>query len=279
MTGANAGIGRATATALAGRGDRIVMACRDLEKGEEARRGVVAETGSGEVEVMGLDLASMRSVREFAERFAARFDRLDVLVNNAGLFSKRGARTEDGFEVHLGVMYLGHFLLTNLLLDRLRSAARARVVTVSAFGHRFVRGTGLDDPRGERDPSPVLAYCRAKLAQVVFTRELAVREAANGLAAYSLHPGVIRTNLAGDIMPAALSATERLLPGPGVGASTPVYLATEPGIERYSGAYFSYRTFLRSHAGRPANASPLAEDGALRERLWRASAEACGLAA
>ena len=239
----------------------------------------MAETGSDGVGVMGLDLASMRSVREFAEGFASRFERLDVLVNNAGLFGERGGRTEDGFEVHLGVMHLGHFLLTNLLLDRLRHAARARVVTVSAFGHRFVRGTGLEDPRGEGDPSPAFAYCRAKLAQVVFTREMAAREAARGLAAYSLYPGVVRTNLAGDIMPAALSAAESLLPGPEVGASTPVYLATEPGIERYSGAYFSYHTFLRSHAGRPAKASPLAEDGALRERLWRASAEACGLAA
>ncbi len=275
VTGASGGIGAATAGALARRGDHVVMACRSPEKGEGVRRGISALGGSAEV--MRLDLASMRSVQAFSEEFASRHDRLDVLVNNAGLVGRRGQLTEDGFEVHFGVMHLGHFLLANLLLDVLRASAPSRIVTVSAFGHRFVRGMGLDDLRAERSPSPVVAYCRAKLAQVLFTRALAEREAGSGVTAYSLHPGVIRTDLANDISPAA-KRLGRLLPGPEEGARTSVYLATEPGVERHSGRYFSYRTFLRSHSTGPAKASPLAEDRGLAEKLWRVSAASCGLA-
>ncbi len=275
VTGASGGIGAATAGALARRGDHVVMACRSPEKGEGVRRGISALGGSAEV--MRLDLASMRSVQAFSEEFASRHDRLDVLVNNAGLVGRRGQLTEDGFEVHFGVMHLGHFLLANLLLDVLRASAPSRIVTVSAFGHRFVRGMGLDDLRAERSPSPVVAYCRAKLAQVLFTRALAEREAGSGVTAYSLHPGVIRTDLANDISPAAKRLV-RLLPGPEEGARTSVYLATEPGVERHSGRYFSYRTFLRSHSTGPAKASPLAEDRGLAEKLWRVSAPSCGLA-
>src|SRR3712207_5440441 len=122
-----------------------------------------------------------------------------------------------------------------------------------------------------------MACCRAKLAQVLFARELAGRVADTGVTAYSLHPGVINTNLANDIVPGALSAAGLLLPGPEEGARTSVYLDTEPGIERHNGRYFSYRTLLRSPGRRPAKASPLAEDAGLREELWRASVEACGL--
>ncbi len=274
VTGASGGIGAATAEALALRGDHVVMACRNVTKGEGVRRAISARGGSAEV--MRLDLASMRSVRAFGEEFASRHDRLDVLVNNAGLVGRRGQLTEDGFEVHFGVMHLGHFLLANLLLDVLRASAPSRVVTVSAFGHRFVRGMGLDDLRAERSPSPVAAYCRAKLAQVVFTWALAEREAGSGVTAYSLHPGVIRTDLARDIS-TATDAFGRLLPGPEEGARTSVYLATEPSVERYSGRYFSYRTFLRSHSRGPAKASPLAEDRGLALKLWRVSAASCGL--
>jgi NAD(P)-dependent dehydrogenase (short-subunit alcohol dehydrogenase family) len=278
VTGANGGIGRATAAALVRVGYRVVLACRSREKAEAARREILAGSGGGAVEVMGLDLASMGSVRAFAGEFGSRFDRLDVLVNNAGLFDRRGSRTKDGYEVHFGVMHLGHFLLTNLLMEHLRAAAPSRVVTVSAFGHRFVRDLGLGDLRGEKVASSFVAYCRTKLAQVLFTRELAGRAAGTGVTAYSLHPGVINTNLANDIVPDGLSAAGLLLPGPEQGARTSVYLATEPGIERYSGRYFSYRTFLRSPGRRPAKASPLAEDAGLREKLWRASAEACAFA-
>ena len=275
VTGASGGIGAATAGTLARRGDHVVMACRSLEKGEGVRRGISARGGSAEV--LRLDLASMRSVRAFCEEFASRHDRLDVLINNAGLVGRRGQLTEDGFEVHFGVMHLGHFLLTNLLLDKLRDSAPSRVVTVSAFGHRFVRGMGLDDLRAETSSSPIVAYCRAKLAQVVFTRALAERESGSGVTAYSLHPGVIRTDLARDIS-STVDAFGRLLPGPEEGARTSVYLATEPGVERHSGRYFSYRTFLRSHSRGPAKASPLAEDRGLALKLWRMGAASCGLA-
>ena len=275
VTGTSGGIGAATAAALARRGDHVVMACRSLEKGEGVRRGISARGGSAEV--LRLDLASMRSVRAFCEEFASRHDQLDVLVNNAGLVGRRGQLTEDGFEVHFGVMHLGHFLLTNLLMDLLRASAPSRVVTVSALGHRFVRGMGLDDLRAETSPSPIVAYCRAKLAQVVFTRTLAERESGSGVTAYSLYPGVIRTDLARDIS-STVDAFGRLLPGPEEGARTSVYLATEPGVERHSGRYFSYRTFLRSHSTEPAKASPLAEDRGLALKLWRVSAASCGLA-
>jgi NAD(P)-dependent dehydrogenase (short-subunit alcohol dehydrogenase family) len=278
VTGANGGIGYATAIALARRGMRVVLACRSEARGAAARQTLVAQTGSQAVEVLPLDLASLDSVRRFAEAFTARHPRLDLLVNNAGVFRPQRALTADGFELHFGVMYLGHFLLTQLLLDALRAAPAARVVTVSAWGHRLAR-LEFDDLQFARRPyHGVAAYAQAKLAQVVWTQTLAQRLAGTGVTAYSLHPGVIGTNLAGELPAGLAGVMQRVLPGAEQGAATSVYVATAPGLERFSGQYFAYRTLLRRHSRGPANMARRATDPAQAVRLWQVSEQLCGIA-
>jgi NAD(P)-dependent dehydrogenase (short-subunit alcohol dehydrogenase family) len=139
VTGANTGIGLETARALASRGAHVVLACRSRERGEEALRSIGADRPAGEVELLLLDLASLASVRAFAQAFSARHQRLDLLVNNAGIMVPPFGRTEDGFELQIGINFLGHFALTGLLLDRLRNGSGARVVTVSSIAHRMGR--------------------------------------------------------------------------------------------------------------------------------------------
>lgn len=278
VTGANGGIGYATSVDLAKRGMRVVLACRNEARGEAARRAIVAQTGSSTVEALPLDLASLDSVRRFAEAFIARYPRLDVLVNNAGVFSPHRALTADGFELHFGVMYLGHFLLTHLLLDALRAAPAARVVTVSAWGHRLAR-LELDDLQFERRRYQGLAaYTQAKLAQVVWTQTLAQRLAGTDVTAYSLHPGMIGTNLAADLPAWLQGLIQRLLPGADQGSDTSVYLATAPDLERFSGQYFAYRTLLRRHSRTPGQPARHAADPAQAVRLWRVSEQLCGIA-
>lgn len=278
VTGANGGIGYATAAALARRGIHVVLACRSEARGEAARQTIAAQTGSRAVEVLPLDLASLDSVRRFAVAFTAHHPRLDLLVNNAGVFSSQRALTADGFELHFGVMYLGHFLLTHLLLDALRAAPAARVVTVSAWGHRLAR-LEFDDLQFARRPyGGVAAYAQAKLAQVVWTQTLAQRLAGTGVTAYSLHPGVIGTNLAGELPAGLEGLMQRVLPGAEQGAATSIYVATAPGLERFSGQYFAYRTLLRRHSRGPASMARHATDPAQAVRLWRASEQLCGIA-
>lgn len=278
VTGANGGIGYATVTALARRGMHLILACQSEARGEAARQTIMAQTGNQAVEALPLDLASLDSVRRFAEAFIACHPQLDVLVNNAGVFSPQRALTADGFELHFGVMYLGHFLLTHLLLDALRAAPAARVVTVSAWGHRLAR-LGFDDLHFVRRPyHGVVAYAQAKLAQVVWTQTLAQRLAGTGVTAYSLHPGVIGTNLAGELPAELGELMQWVLPGAEQGAATSVYVATAPGLERFSGQYFAYRTLLRRHSRGPSWMARHATDPAQAVRLWQVSEQLCGIA-
>jgi NAD(P)-dependent dehydrogenase (short-subunit alcohol dehydrogenase family) len=278
VTGANGGIGYATATALARRGMHVILACRSEARGEAARQTIVTQTGNQAVEALPLDLASLDSVRRFAVAFTARYPRLDLLVNNAGVFSPQRALTADGFELHFGVMYLGHFLLTHLLLDALRAAPAARVVTVSAWGHRLAR-LEFDDLQFARRPyHGVAAYAQAKLAQVIWTQTLAQRLAGTGITAYSLHPGVIGTSLAGELPAGLERLMQRALPEAEQGAATSVYVATAPGLERFSGQYFAYRTLLRRHSRGPASMARHAADPAQAVRLWQVSEQLCGIA-
>lgn len=167
VTRVNSGIGYVTAGALARRGMQVVLVFRSEVRGLAPRHTIVAQTGNKAVDVLPLDLASLDSVRRFAEAFIARHPQLDLLVNNAGILSPQRALTADGFELHFGVMYLGHFLLTHLLLDALRAAPASRVITVSAWGHRLAR-LEFDDLQFARRPYRAIGtYAQAKLAQVV----------------------------------------------------------------------------------------------------------------
>lgn len=274
ITGATSGIGKATALELAGQGAHVVLANRNVAKAEAVRREIISQTGNTAIDCFPLDLASLHSVRTFASALTSTFDHVDILINNAGVFSQQPAKTEDGFEIHFGVMYLGHFLLTRLLLDHLRKGGASRVITVSAWGHRFGQ-LDFDNLRGEKPLSPFQAYCRAKIAQVIFTATCAQHFSEVPISFYSLHPGVIRTNLAGTLPSWGQFLIDRVLPDAQQGASTSVYLATEPDIEHYNGQYFSYRTLLRSPSKVPASVSPLIHDTKLADRLWRVSEQLC----
>ena len=195
ITGANTGIGKETAVDLARRGARVILACRSAEKGEETVVEVRARSGNDKVVFRRLDLASLESVRQFASSILEEEPTIDILINNAGVSCCPYSKTEDGFEMQFGVNHLAHFLLTNLLLDRLKEAPTARIVNVSSIAHRHVKGINFDDLNSEKSYSPLVAYGQSKLANILFTRSLAKRLAGTSVITNCLHPGVIRTEI------------------------------------------------------------------------------------
>ncbi len=271
VTGANTGIGRETARGLLAEGATVVLAVRNLEKGEEARADIVASTGHADAEVMELDLASTASIRAFAAAFKARFDRLDVLVHNAGIWTRARSQTVDGFETTFGVNHLGPFLLTHELKDVLLRSAPARIVVVSSALH--YRGEiAWDDPQFERKAyGATRAYNQSKLANVLFTKALARRLSGTGVTVNALHPGVVATELTRELpgFVKAIAGLFMLTPAQGAATSLHVALSDEGG--QVSGEYFE-----RSHAKTPSRA---ARDEAAQERLWKLSERLLGLEA
>ena len=195
ITGANTGIGKETAIDMAKRQARVIMACRSVERGEKAAEDVRRASGSSNVVFQQLDLASLTSVRRFCERVLKKEPHINILINNAGIMACPYWKTEDGFEMQFGVNHLGHFLLTNLLLDRLKEAPAARIVNVSALAYVWAKGINFDDINSEKFYQPITAYCQSKLANVLFTRSLAKRLEGTNVTTNSLHPGVIHTEL------------------------------------------------------------------------------------
>ncbi|XP_010882958.1 retinol dehydrogenase 12 isoform X1 [Esox lucius] len=276
VTGANTGIGKETCRDMARRGARVVMACRDLTRATRAAEEIRKATGNKKIVVRHLNLASMYSVRELAREFIASEDRLDILINNAGVMMCPKWLTEDGFETQLAVNHLGHFLLTNLLLEKLRSSSPSRVVNVSSIAHKGGK-IQFDDLFFEKRPYNSLAsYRQSKLANVLFSRELARRMKGTGVTSYCLHPGVIRTELSRHVeswfpmMRAILSAPSMLLmKTPSQGAQTSIYCAVTPGLESKSGCYFSDCAVKEL--------APEGRDDVVAKRLWKESARLVGL--
>jgi len=266
VTGANSGIGRATAEALAAAGATTIVSGRDSAKVADAVARIRDRAPAAEVEPLLVDLASLASIRKASEEVLTRWPRLDVLVNNAGLYLSDRRTTTDGFEMTFGVNHLGHFYLTSLLLDRLRASAPARVVTVSSMGHRFTRGLDFDDLQNERHYTVNEAYCRSKLANVLFTRELARREPQ--LVATCLHPGVVRTGFGkndGLLYRASLTLIAPFLRSPERGARSLVWLALSDEAARLTGEYV-----VDEKVRAPSAA---ARDEHLAAELWRRSEE------
>ena len=267
VTGANAGIGRATATELARMGARVLMACRSAERGAEAQAAVVAEVPGASTELLIADLSSGEGVRALAAQTLQHTDRLDVLVNNAGVFTPSYIPTAGGLETQFAVNHLAPFLLTHLLRDLLVKSAPARVVTVSSEAHK--RGQiRWDDLQGERKYSGLQAYTQSKLANLLFNRELARRLGGTGVTANALHPGVIGTRLLFTGF-APLRLLRPFLKTPERGARTSVFLASAPAVERLTGLYYIDLE--------PARPSPAARDDGAARRLWRISAELTGM--
>jgi len=272
ITGATSGIGRAAAEQLAALGARLVIVARDPARGAAARDEIVAATGNREVALEIADLASQRQVRELAARLLAAEPEIHVLVNNAGLALGVRRLTEDGLEETFAVNHLAPFLLTNLLLDRLRGSSPARVVTVASAAHRGA-AIPFDDLNGERGFSGWLAYGWTKLANILFTAELARRLEGSAVTATCLHPGVVATGF-GREGPLLVREFQRLLGrvfllDPTQGADTLVWLASSPEVVGASGGYYAKRRLVT-----PSRA---ARDEAAACRLWQESERLTGL--
>jgi NAD(P)-dependent dehydrogenase (short-subunit alcohol dehydrogenase family) len=267
VTGATSGIGEAVARRLAGLGARVVVVGRDPIRTAATCENIRRESGNGAVDLLIADLASQRAIRALAATFREHFDRLDVLVNNAGGINGERWLTEDGIETTWAVNHLACFLLTNLLREALEAGAPARVVTVSSDAHRRGR-IDFDDPGGARDYTPWRAYAQSKLANILFTRELARRADPAVLTANALHPGVVGTRFGATSGPRWLGLGMRIvrpiLTSPARAATTPVYLAASPEVARVTGRYF-----VRC---RPVEPSAAARDDAAARRLWEMSA-------
>jgi retinol dehydrogenase-14 len=266
VTGTTSGIGKETAVALARAGARVAIVCRTQDKGERALAEIRRRSG-GDVALFVADLASQRAIRVLAARLSAALPRIDVLVNNAGLILDRRVLTEDGLETTFAVNHIGYFLLTRLLEPKLLAGAPARVVNVASRAHQS--GTlRFDDLMGAKGYDGWSAYVQSKLANIVFTYELARRLAGSGVTANCLHPGVIASNF-GNAGPLMIRLGVRLgrpfMKGPARGADTSIYLASSPEVEGVSGKYFVNR--------RQARSNDESYDAAVATRLWKVSEE------
>lgn len=264
VTGANSGIGKATALGLARLGGTVVMACRSATRGEAARQDIIRESGNSRVSLEIVDLASEASTRAFAEDFRRKYPRLDVLINNAGVYSSHRDVTPDGLERQFEVNYLSGFLLTHLLLDLLKKSSPSRIVNVSSSAHEG--GTiRFDDLQGEHRYRGFRAYGQSKLAQVLFTRELARRLEGTGVTVNACHPGVIRTNLGMGGTSVVVRFVRMFFKGPEKGAETPIYLAVSPEVDGITSKYF-----VNKRVREPSRA---ARDTVVARRLFDVSAE------
>jgi len=238
VTGANTGIGRATAEGLARRGGRVYVASRSAEKGAAAVAGLRASTGNDAVEYLPLDLADLDSVRACAASFLARDEPLHVLVNNAGVVRTRGL-TRQGFELMFGVNHLGHFVLTIALLGCLKASAPARVVTVSSDSHYAARGIDWDAlRRPERGLTGLHGYAVSKLCNVLFSAELARRTAGSGVTTYALHPGMVASDIWRRVPWPVRPLIQRRMLTVEQGAETSLYCAASPSVASESGLFY-----------------------------------------
>jgi NAD(P)-dependent dehydrogenase (short-subunit alcohol dehydrogenase family) len=259
VTGANTGIGKATAEGLARLGATVVLACRDLTKARAAADDLRAATGSTALHPMRLDLASLADVGAFARALVAEHPRLDVLIENAGVSTGRRRLSSDGHELDFAVNHLGHFHLTQLLLPSLKAAAPSRVVIVSSTVHKAAK-LDFEDIEGERRWSVMGSYSRSKLANLLFMRELSRRLEGTRVTANALHPGVIASELARDFPAPLRFLTHLFFKSPEKGARTSLHLATAPELANVSGRYF-----VDCRETRPGRAA--LDDDAAR-RLW-----------
>ncbi len=242
ITGGNTGIGKETARELARMGARVAIGVRDVSKGEAAAAEIHADNGAG-VRVFALDLASFSSIRAFARQILAAYERIDVLILNAGLVLQKRQETAEGIEATFGINHLGHFLLTELLLDRIRASAPARIVVVSSDAHRRARQPLDADIAQRRTYSGMRAYCESKLANILFTRELSRRLEGTSVTVNALHPGVVATEFArNEDVSGLVNAFQKVMSvfykSARRGAETTIYLASSPEVGGVTGGYF-----------------------------------------
>ena len=288
VTGASHGIGKATAAALAGMGAHVVLVCRDRERGEAAQSEIRARSGSAAVELLIADLSSQRQIRQLASDFRAKHDRLHVLVNNAGTYESGRSETEDGLEATFAVNHLAPFLLTNLLLPALAASAPSRIVTVSSAGHGYGTKIDFDDLQGERRYGAGRAYSQSKLANVLFTYELARRLEGSGVTANCVHPGAVDTgflrykSVLGMVVRGLMAAARPVLLNAEQGAATSVYVASSPEVDGVTGQYFRKQEIAVWPMGfsapvRAVRSSKQSYDESVARRLWDVSEALTGV--
>jgi retinol dehydrogenase 14 len=270
ITGGTGGIGRAAAVGLASLGARVGITGRDRLRAESAAAAIAQESGNPAVDVFVADMSSQAEVRRLADEVLATYRRLDVLLNNVGGFWAHRHVTADGLEHTFALNHLAPFLLTNLLLDRLKASAPARIVTVSS-GAQSMGKIEFDDLMGERKYSGSEAYNQSKLANVMFTYELARRLEGTGVTATALHPGLTSTAFSAEdpSMGLLVKVLRPFMKSPARGAETPIYLASSDEVEGVTGTYFSGRKAKKSNES--------SYDRGASSRLWQVSADLVGL--
>jgi len=273
VTGANSGIGKATALGLAQLDATVVMVCRDKVKGEEAQNEIKEKSGNDAIDLILADLSSQESIRQLAENIQQRYQQLHVLINNAGVVNLTRRETSDGYEMMFAVNYLAPFLLTSLLLEKLKASAPARIVNVSSDSHQagYIK---MEDLQSEKQYKFMRSYGQSKLALVLFTYELARRLQGTGVTANCLHPGFVATNIGqngvGSVGRSIVKLIfSRLGISPEEGAKTSIYLASSPEIEGVTGKYFAKSIPVRS--------APISYDETLQRQLWEESAKLVNL--
>ena len=272
ITGANAGIGQQTALELAQLGATVVIVARDPQRGETARAAIAAATGNTRVDLLQADFAVPDSIRAMTAAFAARYDRLDVLVNNAGVYLTGREETAEGLERTFAVNHLGYFMTTLLLWDSLLAAPAARVINLSSDAHRQAK-INFDDLQNKRKYAGFSAYGQSKLANVLFTYELDRRRGDAPVTVNAVHPGFVASNFGRNNRGLVGLAMTRIVPlfakSVAEGAATSVYLASSPEVAGVSGRYFSDCRAVKS--------APQSYDRAAAERLWAVSEELTGV--
>ncbi len=271
VTGATSGIGKATATALAAQGATVVLGCRNREKGEAVKQEIARATGNSSLDLMVADLASLESTKKGAADFLARYPKLHVLVNQAGLYLNKRVLTQDGLETMFAVNHLSYFLLTNLLLPALKAGAPSRVVNGSG-GIEGIAKLNFDDLQGEKKFSSFGALAQSKLGNFLFTYELARRMEGTGVTATVMNPNGVKTDLGkgqGGFFGFMMRMARPFMATPEKGAETLVWLASSPEVEGMTGVYYVNR--------KPAKSSERSHDRDLAARMWKVSAQLTGL--
>jgi NAD(P)-dependent dehydrogenase (short-subunit alcohol dehydrogenase family) len=268
ITGASAGIGKEMAKAIARSGMTVVMVSRSLDRLKSAEAEIQRAVSAARTNLVVADLSSQSQIRELASEFKRRYNRLDILINNAGVLVPNRTLTVDGIETTLAVNHLGYFLLTNLLLETIKSSSPARIVNVSSSAHKSAR-LDFDDLQNAKRYSGFFVYRESKLANVLFTYELARRLEGTGVTANCFHPGAISTELFRDQNLLVRLGTQLFLKGPARGAETGVYLATSSEVEGVTGKYFVNK--------RPARSNKQSYDEAAAKRLWEISNDLTGM--
>lgn len=266
ITGANSGIGKATAIGLAKMGASIIMVCRNQERGERALKYIKSKSNNESIELMLVDLSSQKAIHQFVQEFKEKYNKLDVLINNAGVNLSKQTLTEDGIETTFAVNYLATFLLSNLLFDSLVAGQPARIVNVASSVQ--AKSIDFDNINGEKHYGQMKAYSLSKLAIVLFTYEFAKRFGGNGVTINCLHPGYIRTNMIRNFRKFVkyfFPLISLFVKSPKRGAKTSIYCASSPNLEGVSGKYFKKR--------KEAKTVRASYDEELAKKLWDLSVE------